>query len=350
MKDDRLIISLELFKAKMRCQVKIVFGLPPLVWKRLALLTTSVEDWQELQQMGHRAVLCVCAGIRTRILDRLEAFPWSLGVGDIHTNLENLRYSDEKPTNMTTGNLWDALRSGDLTLAEGEAAVELIRNVACSSMLAEQPHIGISMAKKYHKEYHERMLIMAATLYNINRCVPRAFNFLPLEIRKTRLAAKRPQNITAYNMHVSVATRAHRDCSDNGAVTFEEQSDVLKAAAVSWKTVDRQDRRVLREVARSEISKRRKVIKDSMEELEKEYWIKFEEHQMKQKAQGDDEAMPYDRDYIEALEYGLPPTAGEGIGIDRLVMLMTNAASIRDVILFPLMKPNNQTATKTSEA
>ncbi len=63
--------------------------------------------------------------------------------------------------------------------------------------------------------------------------------------------------------------------------------------------------------------------------------------QVESRAAGDDSAHLMDNDYIEALEYGLPPTAGEGIGIDRLVMLLTDADSIREVILFPHMKPRD---------
>ena len=65
------------------------------------------------------------------------------------------------------------------------------------------------------------------------------------------------------------------------------------------------------------------------------------QQQVEEKEAGDDEAMHFDADYITALEHGLPPTAGQGIGIDRLVMLFADAPSIRDVLLFPLMRAKN---------
>jgi len=68
---------------------------------------------------------------------------------------------------------------------------------------------------------------------------------------------------------------------------------------------------------------------------------RFQE-QLKLSEKGDDEAMFIDMDYVRALEYGMPPTSGMGIGVDRLVMLMTNSASIQDVLFFPQMRPEQK--------
>lgn len=70
--------------------------------------------------------------------------------------------------------------------------------------------------------------------------------------------------------------------------------------------------------------------------------IEFFQDQAKAKDMGDDEAQAIDANFVQALEFGLPPTGGWGIGIDRLTMLMTDSNSIKEVLLFPAMKPNEQ--------
>ena len=79
----------------------------------------------------------------------------------------------------------------------------------------------------------------------------------------------------------------------------------------------------------------------------KEQYERFVD-QMSERERGDEEAMILDEDYIRALSYGMPPAAGIGIGIDRLVMLLTNKHSIRDVILFPHMRPEKREEEKRS--
>ncbi|MBV8632140.1 MAG: lysine--tRNA ligase [Silvibacterium sp.] len=74
------------------------------------------------------------------------------------------------------------------------------------------------------------------------------------------------------------------------------------------------------------------------------------EQQIAQRLRGDDEAHQMDEDYVRALAYGLPPTGGEGIGVDRLTMILTGASSIRDVILFPLLRPRKTTTTEGEQS
>ena len=77
---------------------------------------------------------------------------------------------------------------------------------------------------------------------------------------------------------------------------------------------------------------------------------KLLEEQQKMLSKGNEEANPFDEDFVNALEIGMPPTGGLGMGIDRLIILLTGAESIRDVLLFPFMKPELQNEEKEAKA
>jgi lysyl-tRNA synthetase class 2 len=107
-------------------------------------------------------------------------------------------------------------------------------------------------------------------------------------------------------------------------------------------------------VERFELICNRKEICNAYSELNDplDQRARFEE-QLRLRDLGDEEAMQLDEDFLRALEYGMPPTAGLGIGIDRLAMIFTNSASIQDVLLFPQMRPEKKAATEetlTTEA
>jgi len=73
------------------------------------------------------------------------------------------------------------------------------------------------------------------------------------------------------------------------------------------------------------------------------------EQQLQERARGDEEAHQMDEDYIRALSYGMPPAGGVGVGVDRLAMLLTDSHTIRDVILFPLLRPEKALTTENTE-
>ena len=118
---------------------------------------------------------------------------------------------------------------------------------------------------------------------------------------------------------------------------FQQFADCLKAQEPVGRTLDFLSQEMNREINTIGSKAQDAVISREVVQVKAEL-ERFRE-QVKQKDAGDHEAMHYYADYIRALEYGLPPTAGAGIGIDRLVMLLTDAPSIRDVILFPQMRP-----------
>ena len=172
--------------------------------------------------------------------------------------------------------------------------------------------------QKYHSQYSDEQLNDA--------------NFLRKSLKDLRAEAKDSDGLGTLQLKFFEETTEH--LLFNPTFIIDYPAEVSPLARRNDANPEITDRFELFIVGR-EIANGFSELNDAEDQAER-----FKE-QVKQKDAGDHEAMHFDADYIRALEHGLPPTAGEGIGIDRLVMLLTDSPSIRDVILFPHMRPSD---------
>ena len=196
---------------------------------------------------------------------------------------------------------------GTLQLSYGEHAIDLAGPFARLTLL--------QAVRKFHPEIGERELASRDALI--------------VELRKRGVEPPAKAGVGALQLALFEATTEARLIQPTFIVDYPAEVSPLAR---------RNDRN--REVTdRFELYIAGREIANGFSELNdpEDQAARFEE-QARAKAAGDEESMYYDADYIRALEYGLPPAAGEGVGIDRLVMLFTNSPSIRDVLLFPHLR------------
>ena len=199
--------------------------------------------------------------------------------------------------------------NGKSKLTVGENEIEFKAPYKRISILDSiKEHTGFDLAGKSEKELKEicgKLGIPVEESYGIGKLVDEIFG------EKCESIYIQPTFITEYPKEMSPLTKEHRTNSD-----LTERFELM--------------------VNGKELANAYSELNDPIDQLER-----FEE-QLKLSEKGDDEAMFIDMDFVRSLEYGMPPTSGIGIGIDRLVMLMTNNSSIQEVLFFPQMRPEKK--------
>ena len=206
MKDDRLITRTRRFTDLMNEKCDATLSIRPLTWKRLHSLSNVLDGPLELRQVTCRAELAFCATVRVKVLDRLEGQPYDLLEGNLHDNLHALSLDDDVPANPLLYKVWGLTRLGAENRAQ--AGVQLFEHTGCSNLIAEEGHVGISLQRKSHKGYHLKSLLMRGFLFSMRGFLPTNYEKEKawLKLSADRLLKKRPERVSAYNMHIAASS------------------------------------------------------------------------------------------------------------------------------------------------
>ena len=249
-------------------------------------------------------------------------------VFEINRNFRNEGLSTRHNPEFTMIELYESYADYNRMMEITEELVRSAAKIACSSLSIEYQGKTVNLEQQF-----DRLTIVEAILkYNPELTINQLsdINFLKAELKK--LTRTQPQTDSLAVLQLLLFEENTEQKLWNPTFIMDHPIETSPLARQSDSRPGITERFELFVVGR-ELANGYSELNDPEDQA-----ARFKQ-QVEQKDAGDEEAMHYDADYIRALEYGMPPTGGLGIGIDRLVMLLTNSASIRDVIFFPHMRP-----------